>query len=100
MKTTGIISLCMSVLALLNFVLNAAGLPSLQLDDQTVTGLVNGVVAVVGVLGCAWTNFNLTTPAKMAQNIKDGLKNGTIDVEKAGELLGNVIQEGRHFKNE
>lgn len=92
-KIPGIIGLIVALAAVLNFILNACGLPAIAVDEGAITGVVNGVVGFIGVLTTMWYNFGTTTAAKVGQNITDGIKDGTIDLGEAQKLINNATKK-------
>lgn len=92
-KVPGIVSLVLALAAVLNFVLNACRIATIPVDEAAITATINGVVGLIGVIGTMWYNFNATDAAKVGQNIKDGIINGTIDLGKAQKLVTDAAKK-------
>lgn len=94
-KATGVVSLIVAVVAVINFVLAACGLPAIPVDESAITGVVAGLIGLAGVAGTMWTNFNGTTAAQVGQHITDGIKNGTIDLGEAQKLITDTAMQAK-----
>ena len=68
-------------LALINQILVASGHPIINIDDQTVTDLVNSAFTIGAAVWAWWKNNNFTRAAHAGQKVTDAIKNGDeIDV--------------------
>lgn len=76
MDTSLIVRLIVSIVAVVNSVCAMAGMPLLDLGEDTITVLVNAAV-MVGVWAYdVWKNFNFTEAAKEGQKVTDAIKSG------------------------
>lgn len=85
-NTSLIIRTIISVLSLLNAVLQMNGLPHLEIGDEVITAFVNSGVLIVTSIWTYWKNNNWTAPAKEAQTVLNAIKKGeAVDVTINGK---------------
>lgn len=76
--------------ALVNAILQMLGINILPIEDMEISAIVSGVFLVLTALWNTWKNRNATTPAQLAQNIADALREGEIVEEDVKALLNKV----------
>lgn len=94
-KPQGIVSFVLALLAVLNFALSGMGLSPIPVDADAVNMFVTLCFALIGVVGTAWNNFNVTDAAKVGDALIDNIKNGSIDVAEADRLVRDLIEAGK-----
>jgi SPP1 family holin len=94
-KVSGIVSLILAVLALLNFILTAIGVSPIPVDASAVNAFVTTIFQIAGIIGIAWSNFNVTTAAQKGQALTDAIKDGAIDYNEADRLIRDVVKAGK-----
>lgn len=92
-KIPGIVALVVAVLAVVNFIFAACGLPAIPVDESQITAVLTGVVGLIGVAGTMWHNFNATDASKVGQSIIDGIKDGSIDLGEAQKLITDAAEK-------
>lgn len=83
---TMIIRTVLLVLALINQALVMAGHSPLPIEDEQITELITLGFTVIMAIWNWWKNNNVTTNAKIAQQIKNGLDKGTVGFKAATDL--------------
>ena len=74
------------VLALVNQVLAAFGVPAIPIEDEQLSTLVNTAFTVITALMAWWKNNSFTVAAQKGDEVKDALKMGGTDLNE--DLVG------------
>lgn len=77
-KINALAPLLITLIGCINAFLTLKNLPSIQIGDQTITVIVSGIATVAGECWSWWRNNNWTPEAQEAQQVLNGLKDGTI----------------------
>lgn len=71
-----IIRVALLILALLNIALASVGLSPIDLDNETLTNLINNGFAVIMALWSCWKNCSVTKPHLKADELAEAIKDG------------------------
>lgn len=77
-KVGTIIRTVLLALALVNSIFVAAGRPIIELEDETITVLINALFTVAAAIWSWWKNNSVTPSAQTADIVLDALKAGTV----------------------
>ena len=98
-KPQGIVSLILAFVGLLNFVLSAVGISPIPVDADSVALFVTLAFALIGTIGTAWNNFNVTNAAQLGDKLIDNIKAGNIDYALADQLIRDLVKATEAVKN-
>lgn len=73
-RVKAIVTLLVTLFALVNAGLNLAGVDTLPFTDDQVAAAIYGVIGTIGTVYGWWKNQNITKEAATAQTVLDGLK--------------------------
>lgn len=97
-KPQGVVSLILAFVGLLNFVLSAVGISPIPVDADSVALFVTLSFALVGTIGTAWNNFNVTNAAQLGDKLIDNIKAGNIDYALADQLIRDLVKASEAVK--
>lgn len=88
-KINALIPLIITCFGLINGVLTLKGLPALEIGDEVITTVINGIATIIGTCWGWWRNNNWTKDAQITQPVLNGLKAGSITPEEVNDLVDN-----------
>lgn len=97
-KPQGVVSLILAFVGLLNFALSALGISPIPVDADSVTLFVTLAFTLVGTIGTAWNNFNVTNAAQLGDKLIDNIKDGNIDYALADQLIRDLVKSADAIK--
>lgn len=86
-KIGTIIRTAVLVLALINTVFVAAGRPVIELEDETITVLINTLFTVAAAVWSWWKNNSVTKAAVTADQVLDAIREGTITATEIADTI-------------
>lgn len=86
-KIGTIIRTAVLVLALANSIFVAAGRPVIELEDETITVLINTLFTVGAAVWSWWKNNSVTKAAVTADQVLDAIREGTITATEIAETI-------------
>lgn len=86
-KISALAPLIITFFGLINGILTLRGMPNIQIGDEVITTVVNGLATIIGSLWGWWRNNNWTKKAQEAQPVLNGLKKGTITTQEVRDLV-------------
>ena len=86
-KIIALAPLLITAVALINSVLTLKGLPAIEIGNEVITSVINGLADIICVIWCWWKNNNFTRDAQIAQPVLNGLKDGTITEGQVEDLI-------------
>jgi SPP1 family holin len=86
-KVGTIIRTVLLALALVNSIFVAAGRPIIELEDETITVLINALFTVAAAIWSWWKNNSVTKAAVTADQVLDAIREGTITATEIAETI-------------
>lgn len=86
-KINALIPLIITFLGLINGILTLRGLPSLEIGNEVITAVINGLATIIGTCWGWWRNNNWTKDAQTVQPVLNELKAGEITTQDVDNLL-------------
>lgn len=86
-KVGTIIRTVLLALALVNSIFVAAGRPIIELEDETITVLINALFTVAAAIWSWWKNNSVTQAAVTADQVLDAIREGTITATEIAETI-------------
>lgn len=89
---SGVVSLILALLGVLNFTLSAIGITPVPVDAESINLFITTIFTLVGIIGTVWNNFNMTNAAKIGDTLVDKIKAGEIDYNQAEQLIRDLVE--------
>jgi SPP1 family holin len=86
-KIGTIVRTAVLVLALANSIFVAVGRPVIELEDETITVLINALFTVAAAIWSWWKNNSVTKAAVTADQVLDAIREGTITATEIAETI-------------
>lgn len=77
-KINALAPLIVTLLGCINAFLTLRGLPCIEIGDESITLTISSLAGIVGEVWSWWRNNNWTEPAREAQKVLNGLKDGKV----------------------
>lgn len=84
---------------LLNLILTAFGCNPLPVSETLAYSIISIVATIAATIWNAWKNNNITSAAKIAQNVLDAIKEGKLTAEAVQEWLNTILNPNKETDN-
>lgn len=86
-KINALTPLIITCFGLINSILTLRGLPAIEIGNEVITEVVNGLATIIGTCWGWWRNNNWTVEAQVTQPVLNELKAGTITTQQVESLV-------------